>query len=217
MLPLATSPDYRVSELIGLTCGDVQLGVGAHLNCLGKGRKQRIARLTTQTVAVLRAWLADRRASATSPWAARRVRARGLAARSVLRQRALRPRPQRLHRIPAQGRAATTADPLREHDHLHRARRSDRTTRPRPRRRSPRSAGSVIGGETNRRPSERKASEEHPPTPQERGPRTGAPMVASVSARTAKSVVRARPISWRAPSRLGSARAARRSRTRGSS
>lgn len=31
----------RCSELIGLSCGDLRLGVGAHVSCLGKGRKQR--------------------------------------------------------------------------------------------------------------------------------------------------------------------------------
>jgi integrase/recombinase XerD len=60
MLLLATQTGLRASELIGLSCGDVHLGVGAHVSCLGKGRKQRITPLTKQTVAVLRAWLAER-------------------------------------------------------------------------------------------------------------------------------------------------------------
>ncbi len=60
MLLLAIQTGLRASELIGLTCGDIQLGVGAHVSCLGKGRKQRITPLTKQTVAILRAWLAER-------------------------------------------------------------------------------------------------------------------------------------------------------------
>ena len=52
---LATQTGLRASELIGLACGDVQLGVGAHVSYLGKGRKQRITPLTKQTVAVMRA------------------------------------------------------------------------------------------------------------------------------------------------------------------
>jgi integrase/recombinase XerD len=60
MLLLATQTGLRASELIRLACSDVHLGAGAHVSCLGKGRKQRITPLTKQTVAVLRAWLAER-------------------------------------------------------------------------------------------------------------------------------------------------------------
>jgi integrase/recombinase XerD len=60
MLLLAAPTGLRASELIGLRCTDVQLGVGAHVNCLGKRRKQRITPLARQTVSVLRAWLAER-------------------------------------------------------------------------------------------------------------------------------------------------------------
>ncbi|EQD64429.1 integrase/recombinase, partial [mine drainage metagenome] len=37
----AIQTGLRVSELTGLTCGDVHLGKGAHVRCTGKGRKQR--------------------------------------------------------------------------------------------------------------------------------------------------------------------------------
>jgi site-specific recombinase XerD len=60
LLLLAAQTGLRASELIGLTHGDVHLGAGPHLSCLGKGRKQRITPLTQQTVAVLRSWLAER-------------------------------------------------------------------------------------------------------------------------------------------------------------
>jgi integrase/recombinase XerD len=60
MLLLAAQTGLRISELTGLTTGDVHLGAGAYVSCTGKGRKQRITPLTTSTVAVLRTWLAER-------------------------------------------------------------------------------------------------------------------------------------------------------------
>jgi site-specific recombinase XerD len=60
MLTLAVHAGLRVSELIGLDCGDVMLGAGAHVRCHGKGRKQRAIPLTAPAQAVLKAWLAER-------------------------------------------------------------------------------------------------------------------------------------------------------------
>ena len=60
LLMLACQTGLRVTELTSLTIGDVHLGTGAHVSCLGKGRKQRITPLTPATVTVLRAWLAER-------------------------------------------------------------------------------------------------------------------------------------------------------------
>jgi site-specific recombinase XerD len=57
---LAAQTGLRASELIGFTAGDLRLGVGAHVNCRGKGRKQRITPLTKHTVAVMRAWTRER-------------------------------------------------------------------------------------------------------------------------------------------------------------
>jgi integrase/recombinase XerD len=57
---LACQTGLRATELTSLTTGDVHLGLGAHVSCLGKGRKQRITPLTPATVTVLRAWLAER-------------------------------------------------------------------------------------------------------------------------------------------------------------
>ena len=59
LLGLATQSGLRASELIGLRWTDVHLGAGAHVSCLGKGRKQRITPLTTGMVAVMRAWLRE--------------------------------------------------------------------------------------------------------------------------------------------------------------
>ena len=64
---LAAQTGLRASELIGLTCGDLRLGTGAHVSCLGKGRKQRITPLTKQTVAVMRAWPAERAGQPDDP------------------------------------------------------------------------------------------------------------------------------------------------------
>jgi integrase/recombinase XerD len=60
LILLAAQTGLRISELAGLTTGDVHLGGGAHVSCTGKGRKQRITPLTTATTKVLRTWLAER-------------------------------------------------------------------------------------------------------------------------------------------------------------
>src|SRR2546429_195904 len=57
---LAIQTGRRAAELTALTRGDLHLGVGAHVACHGKGRKDRITPLTADTVSVLRAWLAER-------------------------------------------------------------------------------------------------------------------------------------------------------------
>lgn len=57
---LLAQTGLRASELTGLSCGEIHLGIGAHVTTTGKGRKQRIIPLTKQTAAVLRVWLAER-------------------------------------------------------------------------------------------------------------------------------------------------------------
>jgi site-specific recombinase XerD len=59
LLLLAVQTGLRVSELIALDCGEVTLGAGAHVHCLGKGRKHRAVPLTSPTQAVLRVWLTE--------------------------------------------------------------------------------------------------------------------------------------------------------------
>ncbi len=59
LLALAAESGLRASELIGLTRADVHLGAGAHVNCIGKGRKQRITPLSKRLTAVLHAWLSQ--------------------------------------------------------------------------------------------------------------------------------------------------------------
>lgn len=67
LLVLAIQTGLRVSELTALTCADVRLGTGAHVNCLGKGRKQRITPLISATTTVITAWLAERRGEPGDP------------------------------------------------------------------------------------------------------------------------------------------------------
>ncbi len=67
LLTIAVQTGLRVSELIGLTVADVILGDGAHVRCLGKGRKARCTPLRPQTVAVLRSWLKRLAAPSTAP------------------------------------------------------------------------------------------------------------------------------------------------------
>ena len=59
LLLLAAQTGLRVSELTGLTRQDAHLGAGPHIRCHGKGRKDRATPLTSQTVKVLRTWLAE--------------------------------------------------------------------------------------------------------------------------------------------------------------
>ena len=60
LFALAVQTGLRASELLRLRCGDVHTGAGAHVSCMGKGRKQRITPLTANMVAVLECWLSER-------------------------------------------------------------------------------------------------------------------------------------------------------------
>ncbi len=67
LLALALQTGLRASEITGLTCTDIRLGAGAHVNCVGKGRKQRITPLTAITTAVISAWLTERHGLPSDP------------------------------------------------------------------------------------------------------------------------------------------------------
>jgi len=67
LFALAVQTGLRASELIGLICREVHLGSGAQVSCHGKGRKQRIAPLTSGTIAHLRIWLAERAGQPIAP------------------------------------------------------------------------------------------------------------------------------------------------------
>jgi site-specific recombinase XerD len=62
LLLVAAQTGLRASELIGLRCQDVVLGTGAHVCCLGKGRKERCTPLRKDAAAALRHWLPERNA-----------------------------------------------------------------------------------------------------------------------------------------------------------
>jgi site-specific recombinase XerD len=67
LLLLAVQTGLRAAELIGLRCQDIALGHGAHVCCLGKGRKLRCTPLRKETVAVLRSWLRERHGAPSEP------------------------------------------------------------------------------------------------------------------------------------------------------
>jgi integrase/recombinase XerD len=67
LLTLAVQAGLRVSELVGLRCQDVVLGVGAHIRCWGKGRKERCIPLSREAVAALRHWLEEQDAQPADP------------------------------------------------------------------------------------------------------------------------------------------------------
>ena len=60
LLLTALQTGLRISELISLNRIDIHLDTGAHVHCIGKGRKERATPLTTLTVEVLRRWLSER-------------------------------------------------------------------------------------------------------------------------------------------------------------
>ena len=60
LLLVAAQTGLRAAELIGLRCQDVFLGNGAHVRCVGKGRKARCTPLRKDAVAILRAWMRER-------------------------------------------------------------------------------------------------------------------------------------------------------------
>jgi len=67
MLVLAAQTGLRISELTGLRVADIHLDAGAHVHCLGKGRKERATPLIPLTVRVLRVWLTERGGAPPDP------------------------------------------------------------------------------------------------------------------------------------------------------
>lgn len=59
ILLVAVQTGLRLSEITGLRKKDVALGIGAHVRCDGKGRKERCTPLTKAAVAVLKAWISE--------------------------------------------------------------------------------------------------------------------------------------------------------------
>jgi len=67
LLLVAAQTGLRLGELIELRCQDVVLGNCAHVQCLGKGRKQRCTPLRRDAVAALRSWLRERNGLPSDP------------------------------------------------------------------------------------------------------------------------------------------------------
>ena len=67
LLLLAVQTGLRVSELTSLRNRDITFGAGANCRVTGKGRKERCAILTTETVAVLRTWCDERQGRPDDP------------------------------------------------------------------------------------------------------------------------------------------------------
>ncbi len=67
LLQVAVQTGLRNSELIGLRQQDVQLGTGAHIKCLGKGRKTRCTPLRADLAAILGDWIDEQPSDPTTP------------------------------------------------------------------------------------------------------------------------------------------------------
>lgn len=63
LLLLALQTGLRASELINLRCKDVILGIGAHIRCTGKGRKERSTPLRRDTAKLIQSWMGERQDS----------------------------------------------------------------------------------------------------------------------------------------------------------
>src|SRR5690606_26916125 len=59
LLLLAIQTGLRLSELINLDRNAIHLGTGAHVRCVGKGRKERCTPLTAYLQSALTAWLKE--------------------------------------------------------------------------------------------------------------------------------------------------------------
>lgn len=67
ILQLMVQTGLRASEALSLKIQDVELGHGAVVRCLGKGRKERATPLRSDTVAALEAWLKERGGDPSDP------------------------------------------------------------------------------------------------------------------------------------------------------
>jgi site-specific recombinase XerD len=59
LLLIAFQTGMRLSEITGLRRCEVELKTGAHLRCLGKGRKERCTPLVAKTVKELKTWMKE--------------------------------------------------------------------------------------------------------------------------------------------------------------
>lgn len=64
---MASQTGLRNSEITTVRRQDLELGVGAHVRCLGKGRKSRCMPLRPDVIAVVKAWLSRHRGASADP------------------------------------------------------------------------------------------------------------------------------------------------------
>jgi len=67
VLLMAVQTGLRASELVSLRRRDVVLGVGAHIRCEGKGRKQRCTPLRQETAKLIELWLKEHQGAENDP------------------------------------------------------------------------------------------------------------------------------------------------------
>ena len=67
LLILAIQTGLRNSEITSLRCQDVEFGTGAHVRCLGKGRKMRCIPLRQDVISVLKQWLSEWKGNLIDP------------------------------------------------------------------------------------------------------------------------------------------------------
>ena len=67
LLLVAVQTGLRNSEITSLRHQDVEFGTGAHVRCLGKGRKMRCTPLRPDVAAVLKEWLSQQGGAAADP------------------------------------------------------------------------------------------------------------------------------------------------------
>jgi integrase/recombinase XerD len=67
LLTFAVQTGLRASELTAVRTAGIALGRGAHVQVLGKGRKERAVPLSSHTVAALRPWLSERSGDPRGP------------------------------------------------------------------------------------------------------------------------------------------------------
>ena len=67
LLLMASQTGLRNSEITAVQRQDVELGVGAHVRCMGTGRKSRCTPLRPDVIAVLKAWLARHPGASADP------------------------------------------------------------------------------------------------------------------------------------------------------
>jgi len=67
LLLLAVQTGLRNSEITSLRCQDVELGTGAHVRCVGKGRKMRCTPLRPDVATALKQWLSQQSGKPEDP------------------------------------------------------------------------------------------------------------------------------------------------------